>query len=478
VVGATTPEPAGRASARLTTTLQDRDHIRAAEALQAGACSAERRPAQRDAQIPKTSQALNNLRGLVILVVLAFHSVSAYLGSTAPTAYAFDKAPFLWSAFPIVDRQRWFGFDLICAWQDVYVMSLMFFLSALFTAPSLARKGTRKFLGDRFLRLGVPFAFGVTVMMPLALYPAYRETAADPSLAAYTRHYLALPFIPNGPMWFLWQLLALTVIAAGIHRFAPQWIAALARRAADAAKRPLRYFIGLTIAAVLVYVPMAILFTPFDWANHGPLSLQFCRPLLYAVFYFAGLGVGAQNLEGGLLAVDGVVARHWTRWLAGATLSFALWIGLMATSMRSSGAAPLMLQCATDICFVVASVCGSFAALAACLRFATGQSRLLNSFAANAFGMYVVHYPFVVWLQYSLLGVAVFAAAKASLVIAGTVLLAWLTTFAMLSTPIVSRLIGGERPAMKRPRTPLRNSTGAGREVPGFRKIGRPDIAL
>jgi hypothetical protein len=319
--------------------------------------------------------------------------------------------------------------------------------------------------------------FGVTVMMPLALYPAYRQTAADPSLAAYARHYLALPFIPNGPMWFLWQLLALTAIAAGIHRFAPQWIAALAWRASAAAKHPLGYLIGLTVAAALVYVPMAILFTPFQWANHGPLSLQFCRPLLYAVFYFAGLGVGAQNLEGGLLAADGVVARHWTRWLAGATLSFALWIGLMAASMRSSGAAPLMLQCATDICFVVASVCGTLAALAACLRFATGQSRLLNSVAANAFGMYVVHYPFVVWLQYSLLGVAVFAVAKASIVIAGTVLLAWATTFAMLSTPIASRLIGGERPAMIRSRMPLRNSTGEGREVPDFRKIGRPDIA-
>jgi len=68
--------------------------------------------------ISGSSLALNNLRGMVILIVVAFHSVSAYLGSLAPSAYAFDKPPYLWRAFPIVDTHRWFGFDLFCAWQD------------------------------------------------------------------------------------------------------------------------------------------------------------------------------------------------------------------------------------------------------------------------------------------------------------------------------------------------------------------------
>ena len=44
--------------------------------------------------------------------------------------------------FPIVDTHRWFGFDLFCAWQDVSLMSLMFFLSGLFVPSSLTRKGS------------------------------------------------------------------------------------------------------------------------------------------------------------------------------------------------------------------------------------------------------------------------------------------------------------------------------------------------
>jgi len=71
---------------------------------------------------------------------------------------------------------------MFSAWQDVYLMALMSFLSALFTWPSLVRKRARKFLTDRLLRLGVPFVFAVLVVMPLALYPVYRATAVDPSL--------------------------------------------------------------------------------------------------------------------------------------------------------------------------------------------------------------------------------------------------------------------------------------------------------
>jgi len=66
----------------------------------------------------------------------------------------------------------------------------------------------------------VPFVFAVTVVMPIALYPVYRVTAIDPTPVAYAGHLLALPFWPNGPLWFLWLLLALTIAAAGLRRLA------------------------------------------------------------------------------------------------------------------------------------------------------------------------------------------------------------------------------------------------------------------
>src|SRR5881394_2660255 len=92
---------------------------------------------------------LSNLRAVVILIVVAFHSVLAYLASQPAGPFAFDAAPYRWIAFPILDQQRWFGFDLFCAWQDVSLMSLMFFLAGLFTPTSLGRKGTLTYLLER-----------------------------------------------------------------------------------------------------------------------------------------------------------------------------------------------------------------------------------------------------------------------------------------------------------------------------------------
>lgn len=392
-----------------------------------------------------SSVALSNLRGLVIVIVVAFHSFLAYLGSLNASVSRFDGPPYQWQAFPIVDNHRWFGFDIFCAWQDVYLMSLMFFLSALFTWPSLVRKGTGRFLRDRFQRLGVPFVFAILVVVPIAEYPAYRVTALDPSVHAYVQHYLALPFWPNGPMWFLWQLLALTVVAAGLHRFAPHWIENLGRWSSHAGTRPGGYFLALALVSALAYVPLALVFTPWTWASYGPFGVQFSRPLLYAVFYIAGLGIGANGLGRGLLSPEGTLARRWTVWLAGAFALFLLWMALTGLGMTEKGGGPFGLRAIVGISFALACTSGCLAAMAGCLRFATRRSPVLGSLANNAFGMYLLHYPFVVWLQYALLGVALFAIAKAAIVLGATLLLAWAAALAMSFAPIGSRLIGVER---------------------------------
>jgi hypothetical protein len=149
------------------------------------------------AGISPSSLALSNLRAAVILIVLAFHSCIAYLDFLPSSAQPFNSPPYQWRSFPIVDTQRWLGFDLFCAPQDVYLMSLMFFLSGVFVWPSLARKGSWRYARHRVLRLGLPFALAVFLLMPVALYPVYLVTGADPAVAAFWHSYLALPFWPS-----------------------------------------------------------------------------------------------------------------------------------------------------------------------------------------------------------------------------------------------------------------------------------------
>ena len=104
--------------------------------------------------VPKRSLALANLRGFAILMVLFFHSFIAYVISQPASALPFDDPPYGWLVNPIIDSERWLGFDLFCAFQYTYLMHLMFFLSGMFVWPSLVGKRPQGFLRGRFVRLG------------------------------------------------------------------------------------------------------------------------------------------------------------------------------------------------------------------------------------------------------------------------------------------------------------------------------------
>jgi hypothetical protein len=189
-----------------------------------------------------TSQALMNLRAFAIVTVVSFHSVLAYLASQPHAMQPFDRPPFHWMATPILDSQRWLGFDIYAAFLYVSLMPVMFFLSGIFVWPSLKRKGSWNYLTGRFLRIGVPFLFGVYLLMPFAYYPVYRVGASDPSLLSYFKQLVALPFWPSGPLWFLWQLLVFDCAAVAIFLTAPRLIEGLGRLSTSASETPKQYF--------------------------------------------------------------------------------------------------------------------------------------------------------------------------------------------------------------------------------------------
>jgi len=54
----------------------------------------------------KASVALSNLRAIVIVIVVAFHSSLAYLTSAPAPIRAFNQPPYKWQAFPIVDNHH------------------------------------------------------------------------------------------------------------------------------------------------------------------------------------------------------------------------------------------------------------------------------------------------------------------------------------------------------------------------------------
>jgi len=389
----------------------------------------------------QTSVAVGTLRAVITVLVVAHHAVLAYNPFAPPPTSSLLTQPRFWGAFPVVDPQRWGASGLFTSFNDMFFMALMFFLSGLFVWSSLRRKGAGTFLLDRARRLGIAFVFAAAVIAPLAYYPAYLQTGGS-GLAGFWRQWLALGNWPAGPAWFLWVLLAFDAVAAGLFLLAPRWGERLGRLAAGARERPARFFGLLAAVSAVAYIPMEIFFNPFAWATFGPFFVQTSRILHYAVYFFAGAGVGAYGLERGLLAADGKLARRWLRWSIASVVVFgvALAVVIAAISAAAHPPVPRSLEIAGDLGFVLSCAASGFAFLAFFVRFVK-RTRIFDSLRDNAFGIYLVHYAFVSWLQYALLPAGLPGFIKAAAVTLGALALSWGTTAALRRIPVVARVL-------------------------------------
>ena len=394
--------------------------------------------AERTASAPR-NLAINYLRAFITLLVLAHHAVLAYHPFAPPPGAALDGPARWWEAFPVVDSRRWSGFAVFTGFNDIFFMALMFFLSGLFVWKSLQGKGSGNFLRDRGLRLGLPFVVAAAVVAPLAYYPAYLQTGAG-GIAGFWQQWRSLGNWPAGPAWFVWVLLAFDVLAAVLFVMWPKWGDALGRHTSGADRRPIVFFGLLVAASAAAYLPLALAFNAFSWSSFGPFTFQTSRPLLYLVYFLLGAGVGACGLDRGLLAPDGKLARRWPLWSVVALLAFVLASGVyilaMTTHLGSRG-----WELAGDFAFVLSCAASSFAFMALFVRFAKTRSKIWDSLSANAYGMYLIHYAFVSWLQYALLKVALPGIAKGSIVFLAAVLLSWGATAALRRIPGVARVI-------------------------------------
>ncbi len=373
------------------------------------------------------------LRAFVTLLVVAHHAVLAYHPFAPAGVASLVAQPRWWQAFPVADLHRSDLIALFVAWNDTFFMALMFFLSGLFVSRSLGRQGPKNFLKRRFKRLGIPFLAVAGVVAPLAYYPTYLGTELPTGISGFVREWLAMGNWPAGPAWFLWMLIAFAGLAAGLFALRPTWAQSAAERLSGVMSRPLLAFSLLVASTALTYMPVASAVHPLHWSDFGPFFFQTSRLLPYALYFFAGIVVGAHGLDKGLLNPEGRLARRWPIWLGA---SLAAFIFSLATAIASfAEEATAMTRGAANFGFVISCAASCFALLALFLRFARTPRPLFNSLDRNAYGMYLVHYAFASWLQYAVLDLPLSAMGKALLVVVTTVLLSWATTVALRRVP-------------------------------------------
>jgi len=370
--------------------------------------------------------ALDRARTFLTLVVLIHHAVIPY------------------TYFGHTDPKSFLGFDMIVLATDSFFMAMFFFLSGLFVWPSLAHKAPSVFVRDRLLRLGVPFAIAAFTIIPIAYYALEYRQHPDIGFTAFWWKTITSGPWPSGPVWFIWVLLAFDLTASLLYRLSPRLLDPINRLSLRAFERPADFYLVLVTVTAIVYIPARVYFGAGRWFEFGPFDVQASRVLLYAAYFLIGAGVGAANFDRGLMSADGQLAKSSWGWAAAALVPYCLLWGLIAIKREILGN-PVILpdwyEASYGLFFVAFSAAILLAILGYFLRFKRSGWSLLDPLQADAFGMFLVHYPIVLWLQYWLFELDLPAIVKALVAFVLTVALSWAATAALRRIPGANRVL-------------------------------------
>ena len=344
---------------------------------------------------------LDNLRYLMIVLVLVYHSVGAY-ATVAPHWVIHDTSTF--------------GANIIRELFDVFMMPLLFFIAGYFAPASLEKKGTWGFLKDKVKRLLIPWALVVFIFLPLVIYDQPIKPVRP--FWKYWLWYLSsfevrLRFTqaPEGPTtqaiyWFISLLFAFFLLFALVFCADTP----VAERG-NISRRTYRTTSGNSVLVALLvfglltsagYFILLLLFPDSSWFTlHALLEFQVTRLVPYAGTFAFGVyaqsrGWFADGKPLGSVALWGTISGVLA--VAYLVVGQPVFVDTAGTANLSVG---LLLVFAFIRSFLLLSLLVTFISFG--VRYWNHSSRLDRQLSATSYDIYLTHYWFVVAIQAALL---------------------------------------------------------------------------
>jgi peptidoglycan/LPS O-acetylase OafA/YrhL len=361
---------------------------------------------------------LDNLRLVVVLLVIVLHTGIAYMVG----------APEWWY---VVDPQQSLFFTAVVLVLDVPLMLIMFFIAGFFACPSLTERSVTVFVKGKILRLGLPWAAGIFIFAPLVTYLIYYSRNVPVSFGRFYTVDFWGPLYQQSVYWFLGVLLVLFLGLALVYhsdREKQNWERKVNRPGWG-------LFVGFWLIGSAWFY-LIVQSYPLDMWSNGARILVFQpeRALLY-VLYFA-LGVYADR-RGWLRNGGYAPARSW---ILPMVLSGVAYLALRLYVVPGSGVTG-WIGVLTGLLFNGFCLSALMAGLAFFRKHADSDRRPWGSLSANSYGIYYLH-PLVLYpLTYVFLSLPVSIFTKAGLLVITTILLAWAGSAWILKKAPVTRLI-------------------------------------
>jgi hypothetical protein len=328
-------------------------------------------------QPPDRIAYLDNLRVLLTVLVVLHHIAAGY-GDIG--AWYYHE--------PVSGPGSLLAFTFLMAINQTFFMGFFFLLAGYFVPGSLARKGTRAFLRDRLVRLGVPLLVYYVLINPLVCR-IVGGAGWEPG---------------PGPMWFVELLLVFTIGYPVATRVLP---AAAPLQIDVASTTMLALGMGLASFLIRTHFPVNV------WVTFP--TMQPAHVSQYVCLFAVGAWASGSDL-GGRLSPALVRYWHWMMLLASAGV-LAAFISADIPGDGRTTLEPLIggwtWQSLVTSLWEQTFAVGLIAHLLRTFRERRNAAGpILSSAAASAYTVYIVHPVVVVLLALALRDLAVPSVAK------------------------------------------------------------------
>jgi len=350
---------------------------------------------------------IDNLRILLITLIAMLHLSITYGGAGS---WYYRNVPEGTMSLPLT----WYN-----ATVQAFSMGLFFLISGYFTPGSYNRKGPRRFLKDRLLRLGIPILCYDFVIGPLMAYPLMKVGALkhgstlqfDGSYTKFLSVYYSRFHVGTGPLWFVEALL----IFAGLYAL---W--RLLRKTSASVDRaeskvPGNLAIVLFTLALSIVTFIVRIWLPVGW-SFEPLNFQFPFFPQYICMFIVGIIAYERNW---LTQIPDSMGKIWL--VVAVTFIVILFPVLFVSGGAASGNVDSFMGGFHWQCFGYAAweqftgVAMIISLLYIFRKSFNRQSETAKTMSASAYTAYIIHAPVTVLVAIAMRNISLYPLLKFAL---------------------------------------------------------------
>ena len=369
---------------------------------------------------------IDNLRVFLIILVI-LHHLSITYGSGLGSWYYRD------SSSPLTQ----IVFSLFIILNQGYFMGLFFLISGYFSAASLDRKGWVRFIKDRLIRLGIPLLVFSILINTLPLYiSTITEGNLKIGFGQFFLGYLQNMEYQTGPMWFIETLLIMSILYAAGRAI---WNRVRNHIPANAViARPLNHkqiLIFVAVMAVALFIVRIYFPTGKTWHNW---ELGFFPE--YVLMFSAGI---LAYRDSWLPDLSVKISKFWK--VIAVVCIFTLFPMLLlggGTENLDAYNGGLTWQSAmTCIWFAIYPVSMSILMLDVFRKRIDVQGRLGKLLSQNAYAVYIIHAPVIVYLAYLARGILIDPFIKFFVMALPAVILCFAISYLIRRIPLTDKVL-------------------------------------